>query len=74
VRPVGDVAGDGIPARISRFRNAVTGGDLAGAVQEYNSLPEKVKAAGASFMADLQARLTVDQLAQKALAGALKKE
>jgi hypothetical protein len=72
VRPVGDVEGDGLSARIARFRNAVTGGDLAGAAEEYATLPDKAKAAGADFMAGLQARLKVDALAQKALASALK--
>jgi hypothetical protein len=73
VRPVGKAEGDSVPARITRFENAVTAGDLARAADEYNSLPEKAKAAGAGFMTDLEARLKVDQLAQKALAGALKK-
>jgi hypothetical protein len=50
----------------------VTGGDLAKAAEEYAALPEKAKAAGADFMAGLQARLKVDALAQKALASALK--
>jgi hypothetical protein len=72
VRPVGDVEGDGVSARIARFRNAVTGGDLARAAEEYGALPDKAKAAGADFMAGLQARLKVDALAQKALASALK--
>ncbi|MDN5927900.1 MAG: hypothetical protein L0I29_12575 [Hyphomicrobiales bacterium] len=72
VRPVGKVEGDGVAARITRFRNAVTGGDLAGAAEEYGALPDKTKAAGADFMAGLQARLKVDALAQKALASALK--
>jgi hypothetical protein len=72
VRPVGEVEGDGLSARIARFRNAVTGGDLAGAAEEYATLPDKAKAAGADFMAGLQARLKVDALAQKALASALK--
>jgi hypothetical protein len=72
VRPVGDVEGDGVSARIARFRNAVTGGDLARAAEEYGALPDKAKAAGADFMAGLQARLKVDALAQKALASVLK--
>jgi hypothetical protein len=72
VHPVGSVEGDGVAARIARFHNAVTGGDLAGASAEYDALPEKAKAAGADFMAKLQARVKVDALAQKALASALK--
>jgi hypothetical protein len=72
VRPVGNAEGDGVAARIARFRNAVTGGDLAKAAGEYAALPEKAKAAGADFMAGLQARLKVDALAQKALASSLK--
>jgi hypothetical protein len=72
VRPVGDVEGDGVSARIARFRNAVTGGDLAKAAEEYGALPDKARAAGADFMAGLQARLKVDALAQKALASVLK--
>jgi hypothetical protein len=72
VRPVGKVEGDGVVARIARFRDAVTGGDLARAAGEYGALPEKAKAAGADFMAGLQARLKADALAQKALASVLK--
>jgi hypothetical protein len=72
VRPVGKAEGDGVTARIARFRNSVTGGDLAKAAEEYAALPDKAKAAGADFMAGLQARLKVDALAQKALASALK--
>jgi hypothetical protein len=72
VRPVGTIEGDGVPAGIARFREAVIGGDLAAAAESYNGLPEKAKAAGADFMAGLQARLKVDALAQKALASALK--
>ena len=53
-------------------RDAVTGGDLAKAAEEYDALPDRAKAAGADFMAGLQARLKVDALAQKALASALK--
>jgi hypothetical protein len=69
---VGNVEGDGVSARIARFRNAVTGGDLAKAAEEYAALPETAKAAGADFMAGLRARLKVDALAQKALASVLK--
>lgn len=72
VRPVGNVEGDGVAGQIARFRNAVTGGDLAKAAEEYAALPDKAKAAGADFMAGLQSRLKVDALAQKALASALK--
>jgi hypothetical protein len=72
VRPVGNGEGGGVPAGIARFRNAVTGGDLAKAAEEYEALPDKAKAAGADFMAGLRARLEVDALAQKALASALK--
>ena len=72
VRAVGNAEGDGVAAQIGRFRNAVTGGDLAKAAEEYATLPEKAKAAGADFMAGLQARLKVDALAQKALASVLK--
>jgi hypothetical protein len=72
VRPVGNGEGGGVPADIARFRNAVTGGDLAKAAEEYEALPDKAKAAGADFMAGLRARLEVDALAQKALASALK--
>jgi hypothetical protein len=72
VRPVGKAEGDGVTARIARFRNSVTGGDLAKAAEEYAALPDKAKAAGADFMAGLQARLKVDALAQKALASVLK--
>jgi hypothetical protein len=72
VRPVGNVQGDGVSAHIAHFRDAVTGGDLAKAAEEYDALPDRAKAAGADFMAGLQARLKADALAQKALASVLK--
>lgn len=72
VRPVGDVAGTGVAATVARLEAAVKAGDLAGAVQEYDRLPAASQAAGAAFIGKVKARLEVEALVRKALAGTVK--
>ncbi len=72
VRPVGPVAGNGVPERVSRWLAAIRSGDFAAAVSEYQALPDGAKAAGAAFMDKVQARLKAEQLVDKMSAEALK--
>jgi hypothetical protein len=72
VRPTGAVEGEGVPEKVARLEAAVKEGDLAKALAEYDSLPEPSRAAGAGFADSLRGRLKVEQLVDKALAGALK--
>lgn len=72
VRPVGVVAGDGVPATVARMAAAVKADDFATALKEYETLPQGPKDAGAAFAAKLRARLDAEQMVDRALAGALK--
>ena len=72
VRPIGAVEGDDVPAVIARMEVSITNGDYAGAVAEYETLPEAAKAAGADFIAKVKARGAADQLVAKVLADALR--
>ncbi|PWK76233.1 phage tail protein [Aminobacter sp. AP02] len=72
VRPIGAVEGAGVPETVARMEVAVTQGDFAKALAEYDTLPEAAKAAGADFIAKLKARLDVETLVDKLVAGAMK--
>jgi hypothetical protein len=72
VRPVGDVAGSGTGATVARIEADIKAGDFAKAVQQYQTLPENVQAAGSAFFARVQARLQAEDLVRKTLANALK--
>lgn len=72
VRPVGEVDGAGVGPTTARIEAAVRSGDYAKAIAEYDTLPEPAKAAGASFIADVKARRSADELVERALAGALR--
>lgn len=72
VRPIGVVEGNTVPAIVTRMEAAVEAGDLSGALKEYETLPEGPKSAGAAFADTLKTRLRLEQLVEKALAGALK--
>jgi hypothetical protein len=71
VRPVGDVEGPGVPETVARMEVAIQGGDLAKAISEFDTLPERSRAAGAAFADRIKARLTVEQLADQAIATAM---
>ncbi len=72
VRPIGDVEGDEVGAIVARLEAAILAGDYARAAGEYESLPDPAKQAGAEFMARVKARQTADELAERALSGALR--
>ncbi|WP_432286123.1 phage tail protein [Aminobacter sp. BA135] len=72
VRPIGAVEGTGVPETVARMEVAVNQGDFAKALAEYDTLPETAKAAGADFVAKLKARLDVETLVDKLVAGAMK--
>ena len=72
VRPIGSVEGSGVPETVARMEVAVNQGDFAKALAEYDTLPDPAKAAGADFMAKLKARLDVETLVDKLVAGAMK--
>ncbi|MFS8045329.1 COG4223 family protein [Rhizobium sp. BR 314] len=71
VRPVGNVPGDGVDAIAARFEDKVKNGDLPGAVNEWNSLPETAKSASAAFKQSLEARIRVEDLVSDALSKAI---
>lgn len=71
VRPVGPVAGDDPAARTARMEVALKSGDDAGALAEFDALPDAVRQAGAAFGEKLKSRAevlgTVDRLVASAL-------
>ncbi len=71
VRPVGNVPGDSVDAIAARFEDKVKNGDLPGAVNEWNSLPETAKSASAAFKQSLEARIRVEDLVSDALSKAI---
>ena len=71
VRPIGAVEGPGVPETVARMEVALQAGDLAKAIAEFDTLPEPAKAAGAAFADKIRARLTVEQLADQAIAAAM---
>lgn len=72
VRPIGAVAGKGVPETVARMEVAVEQGDYAAALAEYDTLPEPVKTAGADFAGKLKARLDVEAKADALISGAMK--
>ncbi|KAA3451212.1 phage tail protein [Mesorhizobium sp. SARCC-RB16n] len=72
VRPIGAVEGAGAPETVARMEVAVTQGDYAKAISEYNTLPEAAKAAGADFAGKLKARIEVETQVDALISGAMK--
>jgi hypothetical protein len=72
VRPIGAVAGAGVPETVARMEAAVNQGDYAKALSEYDTLPDAVKAAGADFAAKIKARLDVEAQIGALIANAMK--
>jgi hypothetical protein len=72
VRPIGMVEGEGVSEIVARLDSAVTSNDYQRAIDEFETLPEAVKAAGEPFMAKVRARHGADTLIDQALAAALK--
>ncbi|MCR9136826.1 MAG: mitofilin family membrane protein [Alphaproteobacteria bacterium] len=71
VRPVGDVSGDSVEAIVARMETRLKNGDLQGAVDEWNTLPEASKTASQAYVKDLQARIEAEKLVSTALTAAL---
>jgi hypothetical protein len=72
VRPVGEIEGETVPAKVARMEVAVKAGELAKALAEFDSLPDASKAAGKAFADKIRLRVETEQLVAKALAGAMK--
>jgi hypothetical protein len=72
VRPVGAVEGTGVPETVARMEVAINGGDLQKAISEYDTLPEAAKTAGAAFAEKIRARIAVEGLVDKMVAGAMR--
>ncbi len=72
VRPIGDIAGEGVDAGVARMEQALVRGDYERALAEYEKLPEAAKAAGAPLVEKVRARQTADALIGKVLAAALR--
>ncbi|MDR7033991.1 phage tail protein [Mesorhizobium sp. BE184] len=72
VRPVGAVAGEGVPETVARMEVAVAQGDYAKALAEYDTLPEAAKTAGAEFAAKLKARIEVEKQIDALVSSAMK--
>lgn len=72
VRPIGAVEGEDVPAIVARMEVAITNGDYAGAIAEYEAMPDAAKSAGAGFIAKVKARSAADELVAKVLADALR--
>jgi hypothetical protein len=72
VRPIGAVEGAGAPETVARMEVAVSQGDYAKALSEYDTLPEAVKAAGADFAGKLKARIEVETQVDALISGAMK--
>lgn len=66
VRGPGDADGTGPEAALRRMENAVSNGDLSGAIAAYQDLPDAAKAAGSEWVARAEARVQVDGLTEKA--------
>ncbi|MEQ8295183.1 MAG: phage tail protein [Nitratireductor sp.] len=72
VRPIGEVEGEGAGPTVARMESAIRAGDYQKAIAEFATLSDPVKAAGADFIAKVEARQTADTLVEKALSGALR--
>ncbi|MBW8638502.1 hypothetical protein K1W69_15000 [Hoeflea sp. WL0058] len=71
VRPVGEVAGETPEAIVARIENRLKNGDLKGAENEWNTLPQGSKDASAAFARELKARIEANQLVATMLSGAM---
>lgn len=60
IRPAGETAGESLSARVSRVEGRMTAGDLPGALAAWKTLPDKARAASASWGSALEARVAVD--------------
>lgn len=72
VRPIGEVEGDTVSAKVARMEVAVKAGELKKALAEFDTLPDTSKAAGQAFADKIRLRVEAEELVAKALAGAMK--
>ena len=68
VRPAGEAAPDVVKDALDRVQGALNAGDLPGALQAYEALPEPARKASAEFGERLRTRVAADEAA-RALAG-----
>lgn len=71
VRPVGEVEGETPGAIAARIETRLKSGDLAGAIAQWETLPDAAKDVSADFAEQMRARQRVDELVANALSGAL---
>ncbi|WP_439572436.1 mitofilin family membrane protein [Phreatobacter sp.] len=71
VRPVGEAAGDSVPAVVARIEAKLGRGDLAGALADFDALPEPVKAPAQDWLVGARARFVADRALAKVSAEAL---
>lgn len=60
IRPVGEAAGDDTAVVVARIEAKLGRGDLAGALADFDKLPEPVKAVAKDWDAQARARLAAD--------------
>ncbi len=72
VRPVGNVEGTSPDAIIARIGDKLQNNDLPGALKEWDTLPDNLKAAGQDYHAALEGRVKVEGLVAQALEHAVK--
>lgn len=60
IRPVGEAAGDDVPTAIARIEAKLRRADLAGALVDFDRLPEPVRALGADWAAEARARAAAE--------------
>ncbi|MCM2293428.1 mitofilin family membrane protein [Allorhizobium sp. BGMRC 0089] len=71
VRPVGNVEGTSPAAIVARMGDKLQNGDLKGAAEEWNSLPQAGKAASQAFKTALDGRIAVETNVSAAVARAI---
>ncbi len=71
VRPIGEAAGDDVPTVVSRVEAKLGRSDLAGALADFDRLPEPVRAIGANWATEARARLAADEALRKLAADAV---
>lgn len=66
VRGPGDADGTGPEAALRKMENAVANGDLKSAIAEASALPQSAQAASAAWLGRAKARVSIDDLTDKA--------
>jgi hypothetical protein len=71
VRPVGEAAGDDVPTVVARIEAKLGRGDLAGALADFDRLPEPIRALGANWASEARARHGVDDALRRTASDAI---